>query len=67
MAERLNLSIGGVRAYNQEKILGEKSIEKFKVFIGFQNTVCLNLCISTDGLQSIRISSIGELKAKILE
>jgi hypothetical protein len=65
---RLNLSIGGVRAYNQENLYGKKSIEKFKVFIGFQNTVCLNLCISTDGLaQSIRISSIGELKAKILE
>lgn len=65
---RLNLSIGGVRAYNQENLYGKKSIEKFKVFIGFQNTVCLNLCISTDGLaESIRISSIGELKSKILE
>jgi hypothetical protein len=65
---RLNLSIGGVRAYNQENLYGKKSIEKFKVFIGFQNTVCLNLCISTDGLaESIRISSVGELKSKILE
>lgn len=65
---RLNLSIGGVRAYNQENLYGKKSIEKFKVFIGFQNRVCLNLCISTDGLaDSIRISSIGELKSKILE
>jgi hypothetical protein len=65
---RLNLSIGGVRAYNQENLYGKKSIEKFKVFIGFQNTVCLNLCISTDGLaDSIRISSVGELKTKILE
>jgi hypothetical protein len=65
---RLNLSIGGVRAYNQENLYGKKSIEKFKVFIGFQNTVCLNLCISTDGLaESIRISSVGELKTKILE
>lgn len=65
---RLNLSIGGVRAYNQENLYGKKSIEKFKVFIGFQNRVCLNLCIATDGLaDSIRISSIGELKSKILE
>jgi hypothetical protein len=65
---RLNLSIGGVRAYNQENLYGKKSIEKFKVFIGFQNTVCLNLCIATDGLaDSIRISSVGELKTKILE
>lgn len=65
---RLNLAVGGVRAYNQENLYGKKSIEKFKVFIGFQNKVCLNLCIATDGLaESIRISSIGELKSKILE
>ena len=65
---RLNLSIGGVRSYNLENLYGKKSIEKFKVFIGYQNTVCLNLCISTDGLaESIRISSVGELKNKILE
>lgn len=65
---KLSLAIGGVRAYNQENLYGKKSIEKFKVFIGFQNTVCLNLCISTDGLaDSIRISSVGELKTKILE
>jgi hypothetical protein len=65
---KLSLAVGGVRAYNQENLYGKKSIEKFKVFIGFQNTVCLNLCISTDGLaESIRISSVGELKTKILE
>jgi len=62
----LNLSIGGVRAYNQENLFSKKSIEKFKVFIGFKNTVCTNLCISTDGLLSeIRVSSIGELQDSI--
>lgn len=65
---RLNLAIGGVRDYNQENLFSRKSIEKFKVFIGFQNSVCLNLCIATDGLaDSIRISSIGELKSKNIE
>lgn len=65
---RLNLSIGGVRSYNQENLYSRKSIEKFKVFIGFQNKVCTNLCISTDGLaENIRISSIQELQNKILE
>lgn len=60
---RINLSIGGVRAYNQENLFSKKSIEKFKVFIGFQNTVCTNLCVSTDGLKDdIRVSSINELK-----
>lgn len=65
---KLSLAIGGVRSYNQQNLFSKKSIEKFKVFIGFQNTVCTNLCISTDGLkEDIRISSVLELKAKIYE
>ncbi|WP_299676510.1 DUF3871 family protein [uncultured Tenacibaculum sp.] len=64
----LNLTIGGVRAYNQENLYSKKTIEKFKVFIGFKNTVCTNLCISTDGLKSeIRVSSISELQQAIYE
>jgi len=65
---RLSLTIGGVRAYNQENLFSKKSIEKFKIFIGFQNTVCTNLCLSSDGLiDDLRISSVLELKAKIYE
>ena len=65
---KLNLAIGGVRSFNQENLFSKKSMEKFKLFIGFQNTVCTNLCISTDGLkEDLRVSSIMELKAKIYE
>lgn len=65
---KLNLTIGGVRSYNQENLFSKKSMEKFKVFVGFQNTVCTNLCIATDGLkEDLRISSILELKAKVYE
>lgn len=65
---KLNLTIGGVRSYNQENLFSKKSMEKFKVFVGFQNTVCTNLCISTDGLkEDLRISSVLELKAKVYE
>ena len=65
---KLNLTIGGVRSYNQENLFSKKSMEKFKVFIGFQNTVCTNLCISTDGLKDdLRVSSVLELKSKIYE
>lgn len=49
---RLTLSIGGVRALNHENLYGKKASEKFKVFIGFKNLVCCNLCISTDGLKT---------------
>ena len=59
---RLNLTVGGVRAYNQENLYSKKTFEKFKVFIGFKNMVCCNMCISTDGYKSeIRVMSIGEL------
>ena len=59
---RLNLTVGGVRAYNQENLYSRKTFEKFKLFIGFKNMVCCNMCISTDGYKSeVRAMSIGEL------
>lgn len=64
----LSLTLGGVRAYNQENLYNKKSFEKFKFFIGFQNLVCCNLCVSTDGfLSEIKVSSYEELYARILE
>ena len=64
----LSLVVGGVRALNQENLYSKRSLEKFKVFIGFKNFVCTNLCISTDGLMAdIRVSSVAELKKKIHE
>ena len=59
---RLNLSIGGVRAYNHENLYSRKTMERFKIFIGFKNLVCCNLCVSTDGLKSdLRVGNVQEL------
>lgn len=64
----LVLSVGGVRAYNQENLYGKKALEKFRFFIGFQNRVCCNMCVSTDGfLEDLRASTIEELQSKALE
>ncbi|WP_028892250.1 DUF3871 family protein [Tenacibaculum sp. 47A_GOM-205m] len=64
----ISLVVGGVRAYNRENLYSKKSFEKFQVFIGFQNMVCCNLCVSTDGFKSeIRVSNYTELKEKILD
>ncbi len=58
----LNLTIGGVRAYNLENLYSRKTEERFKLFIGFQNKVCTNLCISTDGfLSDVKVRTIAEL------
>jgi hypothetical protein len=65
---KLALTIGGVRAINQENLYNKKTYEKFRFFIGFQNMVCCNLCISTDGYQSeIRAMTTLDLEDKIIQ
>lgn len=64
---RLNLSFGGVRAYNHENLYSKKTMEKFKIFIGFKNLVCCNMCVSTDGLKSeLRVMSPQDLLSATL-
>jgi hypothetical protein len=64
----LSLSVGGVRAYNHENLYSRKTEERFKVFIGFKNLVCINLCISTDGFkQEIRARTVEELAKQAME
>ena len=63
--DTLSLTVGGVRAYNHENLYNKKSPERFKLFIGFKNWVCTNLCVSTDGfLADLRVSSLQELLEK---
>ncbi len=65
---QLTLTVGGVRAYNHENLYSKKTFEKFKVFIGFKNLVCCNLCISTDGFkEEIKAMSTTELQQKVVE
>ncbi|MHA8066963.1 DUF3871 family protein [Aquirufa sp. ROCK2-A2] len=59
----MNLIVGGIKAYNEDKINGKKgSLESFKLFIGFQVKVCSNLAVWTDGaVVNVKVRSIGEL------
>lgn len=64
----ISLCVGGVRSYNLENLYNKKSLEKFKFFIGFQNWVCMNMCINTDGfLENLRVSNASELQTKVLD
>lgn len=64
---RLNLTIGGVRSYNHENLYSKKGVEKFKVFIGFKNMVCCNMCVSTDGYKSeLKVMSAADLFSSVM-
>lgn len=65
---KLNLSIVGVRAYNQMNLYSKKSPEAFRLAIGFKNQVCCNMCIFTDGYkEDLRVSNTNELYRSALE
>ncbi len=63
----LNLVVGGVKAYNLDSLYAKKgSDEHFKVFIGFENKVCTNMCVWSDGLiNDLKVSSKDYLAASI--
>ena len=47
--ETVHLCIGGVRAYNEDKLYNRQSTMRFKVFVGWQVRVCSNLMLTCDG------------------
>ena len=47
--QSVHLCIGGVRAYNEDKLYAKKAPEKFKIFVGWRVRVCSNLCLTCDG------------------
>lgn len=65
----LSLTIGGVKAYNLDSLHHKKGVdEHFKVFIGFQNQVCTNLCVWSDGyVADLRVKSVAQLITAIEE
>jgi hypothetical protein len=64
---KLSLTVGGVKAYNLENLNSNSgSDQHFKVFIGFQNKVCTNMCVSTDGfLGDLKIKNLNQLSASM--
>jgi hypothetical protein len=64
----LSLCVGGVKAYNLDNLYNKKgSDEHFKIFVGFQNRVCTNLCVWSDGAyMDLKVSSLGQLEGCIM-
>ena len=62
---RLSLTLGGVKSYAEDNLYSRtQSDQHFKLFVGFQNKVCTNMCVWSDGyVDSVRVRSINMLKA----
>lgn len=65
----LTLTVGGIKAYNLDNIYSKKgSDEVFKIFIGFQNKVCTNLCVWSDGyVGNLKVRSLKGLRESIYQ
>ncbi len=61
---KLILTFGGVKSYASDNIYSRNGGDEcFSIYVGFQNTVCLNSKIWSDGLvENFKVRSIGELK-----
>jgi len=64
----LTLVVGGVKSYNLDNLYNRKgTAEHFKLFIGFENMVCTNMCVRSDGFAGdVRASSLDQLEKAIL-
>jgi hypothetical protein len=60
---RVSLTIGGVKSYSQDNLYLKKGAdEHFKIFVGYQNKVCTNLCVWSDGfVGDLKVNSIDTL------
>ena len=64
----VHLCIGGVRAYNEDKLYGRQTPMKFKVFVGWQVRVCSNLMLCNDGATgNIECMTTSDIKEKALD
>jgi hypothetical protein len=60
----LNLTIGGVKSYNLDNLYSKRTHadQRFQMFIGFQNKVCCNLCVWSDGIrEELGIKNLNQL------
>ena len=66
--QEIHLTIGGVRAYSDDKLYNRPSALKFKIFVGWQVRVCSNLMLQTNGYSgTIECMTQADIHQKALE
>ena len=64
----VHLTIGGVRAYNEDRLYGRQTPLKFKILCGWQVRVCSNLCLTCSGFTgNLECMTTSDIKEKALE
>ena len=64
----VHLTLGGVRAYNEDKLYGKQTSMRFSVFCGYSVRVCSNLCLTCSGLAGrMECMTTSDIKEKALE
>lgn len=64
----LSLTIGGVKSYALDNLYGKRANgdQHFQLFIGFQNRVCCNMCVWTDGIkEEVGIKNVSQLRVGV--
>ena len=63
---QVTLTVGGVKAYNLDNLYKSASDQHFKFFIGFENKVCTNMCVSSDGfVGDLNVRDLPQLQSRI--
>jgi hypothetical protein len=62
------LTITGIKPYDKDVLTRSSNWQHFKVAVGFQVRVCLNLCMSVQGsMLDLKVKDIETLKQKVTE
>lgn len=64
---QLTLIVGGVKAHNMDNLYSRIVCDQhFKIFVGFQNKVCTNMCVWSDGyVGDVKVKNVDQLYACI--
>lgn len=66
--QEIHLTIGGVRAYSEDKLYNRPSALKFKIMVGWTCKICSNLMLQTNGYSgTIDCMTSADINQKALE
>ena len=65
--QTIHLCIGGVRAYNEDKLFGRPSPARYRIFCSWTVKVCTNLMVQAGYIGNLECMTTSDIKEKALE